>query len=747
MMKLQHLILPLLLAAPVALATGLPADSPDIGPQSPVPAPVRTLSLTLEQLAAAPGTLSLRGNLPDGLADFTVRRDEVVTRALVDVDFTPSPALLPLISQLKLYFNNELMGVSAFAKEQMGQRSQARFELEPRYAKDFNNLKFNFIGHYQRVCENPASDTLWLNINRDSRLTLQLQTLPVRNELSFFPMPFLDTRDEGKLVLPMVFAGDVSSVQQQAAAILASWFGVQAKWRGQHFPVLMDRVPKRNGIIFATNGQRPAFLRDYPKVSGPTIDMISAPDNPYVKLLLILGRDEQDLVTASKGIAQGNVLLRGQSVQVDAVTALAPRVPYDAPNWVRLDRPMRFAELLDYPTQLQASGYAPWPMNLTLRLPPDLYMAGSQGVKLNLDYHYSTPTLRNGSRLDMMVNGQFMKSYPLEPDATRGQQWLTLPLWLAGDDGSRALTMPGLKTSQANSLGFKFEYARQMMGGDEEGRCDLTLPPPHLVRIDDEATIDFTGYRHFIEMPDLRAFSGAGFPFSRLADLSQTQIVMPQSPSSEQITTLLDTLGAIGAETGYPALAVTLTSDWQQAREADFDTLLIGELPAEFRHDAEPDALLASTRSWVNRPRRENRPELAGSPSDRQPESRVAMTGNRAIAAIVGLQSPVHPQRSMVAMLADGPAGARLLNETLQQNDLRSQVAGSVAIIRASGVSSLAVGERYTVGYLPWWEHIWQQFAHHPLRLVGLTVTCMLLLGWGLRVLLAGISRRRLKEK
>ncbi|MBU5899966.1 cellulose biosynthesis cyclic di-GMP-binding regulatory protein BcsB, partial [Vibrio cholerae O1] len=78
-------------------------------------------------------------------------------------------------------------------------------------------------------------------------------------------------------------------------------------------------------------------LRDYPEVSGPTIDMISAPDNPYVKLLLILGRDDQDLVTASKGIAQGNVLMRGQSVQVEAVTPLAPRVPYDAPNWVRLD--------------------------------------------------------------------------------------------------------------------------------------------------------------------------------------------------------------------------------------------------------------------------------------------------------------------------------------------------------------------------------------------------------------------------
>ncbi|MNP22145.1 Cyclic di-GMP-binding protein precursor [compost metagenome] len=70
-----------------------------------------------------------------------------------------------------------------------------------------------------------------------------------------------------------------------------------------------------------------------------------------------------------------------------------------------------------------------------------------------------------------------------------------------------------------------------------------------------------------------------------------------------------------------------------------------------------------------------------------------------------------------------------------------------MAIIRESGVKSLAVGERYEVGYLPWWERIWHFFANYPLRLAGLTLLCMLLLGWGLRVLLASSSRRRLKEE
>ena len=382
-MKPKPYLLTLILAASTVSATEM------TGPLPAVDAPVRTRSMTLEQMAAQPGTFSLRGNLPDGLADFTVRRDEVVTQATLDLDFTPSPSLLPLVSQLKVYLNDELMGVQPFVDKQMGQRSYASMVLDPRYAKDFNRLKLNFIGHYQKVCENPASDTLWLNINRDTRLNLQLQTLPVRNELSFFPMPFLDTRDDAQLVLPMVFAGAVSLEQQQAAAVLASWFGAKAQWRGQHFPVLINEVPTRNAIVFITNESRPDFLVDYPKVTGPTIDMVSAPDNPYVKLLVISGRNEDDLLLASKGIAQGNVLLRGQSVRVEELKPLAPRVPYDAPNWVRLDRPVRFAELLDYPGQLQASGRAIWPLDLTVKLPPDLYQPGANGIKLQLGYHLS----------------------------------------------------------------------------------------------------------------------------------------------------------------------------------------------------------------------------------------------------------------------------------------------------------------------------------------------------------------------
>lgn len=63
---------------------------------------------------------------------------------------------------------------------------------------------------------------------------------------------------------------------------------------------MYDKLPDRNAIVFATNAKRPAFLRDHPDVNAPTVEMISHPENPYVKLLVVFGRDDKDLVQAAK---------------------------------------------------------------------------------------------------------------------------------------------------------------------------------------------------------------------------------------------------------------------------------------------------------------------------------------------------------------------------------------------------------------------------------------------------------------
>lgn len=707
-------------------------------------APSRAAKLTFEQLLPSPdGNLVLRGVDPQGYIEFGVRSDEVVTRAMLNLAFTPSPALLPTESQVKIYLNDEMMGVVPIQPEQLGQRNQVQIPLDPRYIKDFNRVKLDFIGHYQRRCENPAHSALWLDVASDSALSLQYQSLPLTNDLSYFPEPFFDSRDNRPLLLPMVFATTPDLVQQKAAAILASWFGAKAQWRGQQFPALLNELPDRHGIVFATNKQRPDFLQDYPQVDEPTIEMISHPEHPSVKLLLVLGRDNQDLLQAVRGIVQGHILFRGQTVGVTDITPLHPRQPYDAPNWTRTDRPVSFTELQSYPGQLQASGIEPSPMALTLNLPPDLFMARAHGIAMQLKYRYTPPKTQDGSRLTVSLNNQFLRSYSLQPKQQTGEALLQLQL-LPNASGDDQLNIPGLKLGMSNQLRFNFDYANPVMGGTPES-CETYRLLPNEVIMDGNSTVDLSGYRHFIAMPNLRVFANAGFPFSRLADLSQTLIVLDETPNPAQLTTLLNMLGYIGAHTGYPALGVQLSHNWQQQSDKDLDLLLLGTIPEEWRDDKNIHLLFDATQSWVQTPARQLlRPELKPDPIDDKPDNKITLDADGPLAAIIGFQSPFFEQRSVVALLADSPKGYQLLNTALSDEKQRAALSGSVSIVRESGVQSLRVGDAYYVGYLPWWERLWYTLSPHPLWVAALTALSVLFMALVLWRVLRAVARRRL---
>ncbi|HGL5881031.1 TPA: cellulose biosynthesis cyclic di-GMP-binding regulatory protein BcsB [Citrobacter koseri] len=720
---------------------GVPgADAPVVAQNGPS----RDVKLTFAQIAPPPGSMVLRGVNPNGSIEFGMRSDEVVSKAMLNLEYTPSPSLLPIQSQLKVYLNDELMGVLPVTKEQLGKKTLAQMPINPLFITDFNRVRLEFVGHYRDVCENPASSTLWLDVGRSSVLDLTYQTLPVKNDLSHFPVPFFDPRDNRQVTLPVVFAGSPDLMQQQAASIVSSWFGSRAGWRGQHFPVMYNTLPDRNAIVFATNDKRPDFLRDHPPVKAPVIEMISHPDNPYVKLLVVFGRDDNDLLQAAKGIAQGNILFRGDSVVVDEVKPLLARKPYDAPNWVRTDRAVTFGELKTYKEQLQSTGLEPAAISLSLNLPPDLYLLRSNGIDMNLNYRYTTPPSKDSSRMDISLNDQFLQAFSLNSTQESNRLLLRLPVLQGLIDGKTDVSIPALKLGAMNQLRFDFQYMNPMPGGSVDN-CVTFQPVQNHVVIGDDSTIDFSKYYHFIAMPDLRAFANAGFPFSRMADLSETIAVMPKNPNEAQMETLLDVTGTIGAQIGFPSINLNITDDSRQIQGKDADIMVIGTIPDALKDDKRIDLLVQATQSWVNTPMRQTTfPSIMPDEADRAPDAKSTITSAGAMAAVVGFQSPFNDQRSVVALLADSPRGYELLTEAMNDSGKRAAMFGSVSVIRESGVNSLRVGDIYYVGHLPWFERLWYALSNHPVLLAVLAAVSVVLLAWVLWRLLRIISRRRL---
>lgn len=605
--------------------------------------------------------------------EFQVRRDRLVRDAELDLSFTPSPSLLPTLSHLRVYLNDAMMGVVPISNDQLGRPVQAKLPLDARLIADFNQVRLEFVGHYTDICEEPTHSSLWVNLSSNSTLRLGGQPLAMQDDLANFPLPFFDPRDTARLDLPVVFAAAPSLGQQRAAAVMASYFGsLSGWWRQARFPVTFGALPDSgHAVVLAVNGRFPPVIANHAPVKGPVIELMALPEDPQRKLLLVLGRNDEDLQKAVAAMAAGNVLFRGRQVSIDEIKPLAPRKPYDAPNWVRTDRAVRLAELLDYPQQLHANGVSPQPITVNLNLPPDLFIWRNQGIPLNLRYRYTPPFGSDESRLGVAINDQFISSFPLvRRNGKQGLEEIRLPV-LAGDAGADdgRLLIPALKLGDRNQLRFDFNFA-SVMGSAQRDHCQTVLPPNLQAAIEEDSTIDFSGFHHYMGLPDLSAFALSGFPFTRMADLSETVVLVPSVSSEAQVGLLLNLVGGLGVQSGYPAYGLRLSDDWKQASALDADLLMLGALPAELRGSQQLSLLIDDQRTRLlngQSPSPQAAMEQArrGSRAGDPAVTEVAVTAQAPFAAIIGMQSPHHAQRSIVSLAASNAADYGLLDDAL----------------------------------------------------------------------------------
>ncbi len=261
---------------------------------------------------------------------------------------------------------------------------------------------------------------------------------------------------------------------------------------------------------------------------------------------------------------------------------------------MRTDRSVTFAELKTYEQQLQSSGLVPDAITVALNLPPDLYLLRANGIDMDLKYRYTMPPVKDSSRMDISLNDQFLQSFSLNSSRDVNKLILRLPVLQGLLDGKSEVTIPALRLGAVNQLRFDFQYMNPMPGGSIDN-CITFQPVQNHVVIGDDSTIDFSKYYHFIALPDLRVFANAGFPYSRMADLADTPVVVPKAPT-QAVATLLQALGGIGSQTGPAAINLQMTDDGNQIKNKDADLLLIGAIPRLSR-------TIPKSTCWSRRPK------------------------------------------------------------------------------------------------------------------------------------------------
>ncbi len=670
---------------------------------------------------------------------FTLPQTHVARTAKIHVFYTFSPSLLPQLSHIKLMMNGTLFATIEPTPNNTGttspQTGEAEFSIPAELMVHHNELTMQFIGHYVLVCEDPANTTLWSRVHRNTYLDIQGDLLPLADDLKQLPLPFLDPAIVQPLSVPVVFGSAPSAKAIQAAGIITSYFGIISESRPVRFPVKVGEMPPGNVVVISDNASNMPAGLGMPALTQPTVAMRTNPSDPWGKVLVVAGSDPDQVVAAAQAVALHSDLIQSSLSTIENLSLPARQQPDGAPRWARTDQTVA---LWDYSTADALQGDGSAPVNVYFRIAPDIFYSERPNAILRLSYRYNSIPIGPISSMQVRVNNAFLGSVPLVPgqEASRKMQ-LDVPV-----------PVVNLRPF-SNSLSFDFTF--QLL---KKSNCQDTTPINMQGSVLRDTFLDLRGYPHYAPMPNLEIFANAGFPFTRLADLAGTTVVLPATPSEQEIEMFVTLMGHWGRQTGFPGLRVTVAGPETLVPGAKNDFLVIGtgdDQPGFDKLEENLPVALRSGRIQVHDTQGFFAPIHHAwwkIQSDEHSESGDLTASGSPDAIIEGIESPFDKadSKSVVAIHLKDAATFDPFMQTFLYVQQASDIQGSVSLLLGTRFQSFRIGATvYHVGLLPWWTRLTLWFMEVPwLAAVVVLVLAFLLAIWT-RQWLRQKARTRLK--
>jgi cellulose synthase (UDP-forming) len=611
---------------------------------------------------------------------------------------------------------------------------EAEFSIPPELLVRKNVLTIEFIGHYVMVCEDPANTALWARVHTGTYMDFSGDVLPIADDLKQLPLPFLDTETVDSPKIPVVFATAPSAKAIQAAGIVSSYFGMESENRPVRFPAYLGQIPAGNTILIAEN---PATLPgglSLGTVTGPTVAMRANPSDPYSKVLIVTGQDADQLLIAAQAVGLHSGLIQGATSSIDNFKLPNSPAPDVAPRWARTDGTIA---LWDYASAESLQGDGSAPINVYFRVPPDIYYSDRRpNAVLRMAYSYNAIPIGPISSIQVRVNSAFLGSLPLIPAQETSRVVRT------------DVPVPVVNLRPfSNSLSFDFTFQLVKSGG-----CKDTTPINMQGAILRDTFLDLRGYAHYAQLPNLEIFANAGFPFTRLADLSETTVVLPSLPTSQELELFLTLMGHFGRQTGLPVFRVTVAGADAMKDGAATDFLVLGtgddqpgfdklgaSLPVNVRggqvqvKDTEGFFGLPHRAWWkIKAPEHTDSGDLTASGT---PDS-----------VIEGVESPYSPGRSVVVINVRDAATYEDFLTTFLKVQQSSDINGTVSVLHGSLFQSFRIGGNvYHLGTLPPWTRMTIWFTQVPWLAAVLALGLAFLLAIWMRIWLRAHARKRLQ--
>ncbi|WP_261641840.1 cellulose biosynthesis cyclic di-GMP-binding regulatory protein BcsB [Erwinia mallotivora] len=741
-----------------AIAPAASTDATTSGGQSAIaPSPAVPDMMLNQPLASTvsvaqmgqPGGITLTGGQLQSGIIFTLPSDEVITNARLNLSLKVSQALAARNTSLQLMLNGQPLGTLPLSASDSASEDY-QLDIPAAMVVSSNNLSFKINDADQLLCERDSASQYQVTILPKSTLSLEGQQLNMGNALRNFPRPFIDSLRMTPSSVTMIFGQSVTPGQVSAAAIVSSWMGIQTDYRGIHFPVLRNELPEKNGIIFARPGETIAGL-PVPEVSGPTLQLVDNPANPVYKLMLVIGKTDDDLRQAAWR------LTLPLSVDSNTLSVAQHSMPvskaYDAPRWINTDRPVPLRDLLRKDQSLTTNGIWHDALRVNFRAAPDLFLWDGDSLPVHLSYRFPSESWidENKSFLNVTLNGTFLRNLTVNKVGLLENIWHRL----GGDARQEHYTLkldPYLIYGD-NQLQLYFSIKPK-----ENAPCGVLTNNNIKSRIEDDAFIDLSHTRHFTLLPNLSYFVGASFPFSRFADYSQTVLMLASQPGNAEISALLDLAGRSGNATGValyhnsvmfgiPA-GGTLLQQLQNSDVLAVSTLAQTAFNQSMLRDS-PFEVNSHTLGVKEPGWRDNlRGWLTGDWYRQALDADRYFSSNEDWRGFVSYRSPWSTSRVVIMTVATDDAQLSRLHNDLSLARINAGIRGDTAIITdENGIRSFHVGAQFPSGQMPWYMMVVWYANQHAVLLAFLALLISAIIGLSTCVLLKKHAWKRLNPQ
>ena len=705
--------------------------------------------VSVAQMGQARGITLTGGQLQSGIT-FTLPGDEVITNARLNLTLRVSAALAARNTSLQLMLNGQPLGTLPLGATD-SDVSDYELDIPAAMVVSSNNLSFKINDADKLLCEKESAQQYQVTILPNTALHLEGQKLNIGTSLRNFPRPFLDPLRMTASTITMGFASNLSPDAVSAAALVASWLGIQSDYRGIRFPVVRGELPENNGILFGHPGDRIGTLT-FPASNGPMLQVVDNPNNPVYKLLLVSGNNDEQLRQAANRLTTQPFTTDESQLQVPAQT-IGNRKPYDAPRWINTDRPVHLSELLRKDQSLTSSGIWHDALRVNFRAAPDLFLWDGDTVPVNLHYRFPSESWidEDNSFLNVMLNGTFLRNLTVNKVGLLESAWHRL-----GGDARQEqyqLNLEPYLIYGDNQLALYFNIKPRA-----DAPCGVLLNNNIKSRIEEDSWIDLSHTRHFSMLPNLSYFVGASFPFSRLADFGETTLLLPETPSDAELSTLLDLAARAGSATGVALtqnqvlfglpnggthlarlqqsdlLAVSTTGN------SAFNQAMLAASPYDATSSTlgvkEPDTL-EKLRGW-----------LTGDWSLQQLDADRYFSSNEAWRGFLSYRSPWNHDRLVVMTVATSDDQLLRLHNDLSSAQINAGIRGDTAIITdENGIRSFRVGAQFPSGEMPWYMMVMWYANQHSVLLAVAAMLLSALVGSAAWVMLKRHAWRRLNPK